>query len=59
MQGWTEKSQKYIEDFEKAIKAADKFVRGNYYGSIKIYFGIGKEEFYLSEGVQFFINRKN
>jgi len=57
-EGWNEKSQTYIEYFEKAKTAADKFVRGNYLGSIKIYFGTGKEQFYLSESVELFTQRK-
>jgi len=59
LEGRSEKNEKYIEYFQRAKVAADKFVRNDYLGAIKAYFGIGKEKFYLEEGIAFFNERRN
>ena len=59
LEGRSQKNQTYIEYFDRARIAADKFVRGNYLGAIKAYFGIGKEKFYLDEGIALFNERRN
>lgn len=58
LEGRSEKNEKYIEYFQRAKVAADKFVRNYYLGAIKAYFGIGKEKFYLDEGIALFNQRR-
>lgn len=48
----------YIKYFERAKISADKFLKGNYLGAIKAYFGILKEKFYFDEGIALFNKRR-
>ncbi len=56
--GWSERTQRYIEDFEKAKIATHYFMRGNYFKSITTFFGTGKEQFYFEESIKYFTERK-
>ncbi len=56
--GWTERNERYIEDFNKAKNSATVFLGGDYIGSIKLFFGVGKEVFYLEQSIQYFTQRE-
>jgi len=57
-QRWSEEIRVKIEYFERAKVAAEKFVRGNYIGSIKAYFDKKKEGYYEDETIRYFTQRK-